>query len=182
MLLYDARRKIDAARSVEHQDSGLVWTIDNWIYLSRGRERYRFTNNQWKVDPIEFDWNQWGLDQDDTGRLFFNNNSEPLKSFQQHPIYWNQITKRATGRWRKPNIGLAYDPDFLTMHSICQHGDRGESHSYQSFTSATGGCVFRGEGLGDEAAIARGVRALAGVVRRNLARGVAPPRIAAVNM
>jgi len=36
--------------------------------------------------------------------------------------------------------------------------------------------------LADEAAIARGVRALAGVVRRNLARGVAPPQIAAVNM
>lgn len=150
-LLYEGSRKIDASRSVEHQDSGLVWAIDNWIYLSRGRERYRLTDGEWKVEPIEFDWNQWGLDQDDTGRLFFNNNSEPLKSFQQHPIYWTQIAKKANGRWRQPNAGPNYDPEFLTMHSVCEYGDRGEDHSYRSFTSATGGCVFRGNGLGEDA-------------------------------
>lgn len=147
-LLHEGSRKIDSSRSVEHQDSGLVWTIDNWIYLSRGRERYRFTDGDWKVERIEFDWNQWGLDQDDTGRLFFNNNSEPLKSFQQHPIYWNQIAKKATGRWRQPTIGSNYEPEFLNMHSICEVGDRGESHAYGAFTSATGGSVFRADGLG----------------------------------
>lgn len=154
--VYEGRRKIDASRSVEHQDSGLMWSIDNWIYLSRGRERYRAgrrfssggekqTNPNWIVDKIEFDWNQWGLDQDDTGRLFFNANSEPLKSFQQHPIYWNQIASRATGRWRKPNLGFDYAPEFLTMHSTCEYGDRGEDHAYRSFTSATGGSVYRGD-------------------------------------
>ncbi|MEK6235392.1 MAG: hypothetical protein N2C14_11855, partial [Planctomycetales bacterium] len=116
-VLHEGARKVDPSRSVEHQDSGLVWTIDNWMYLSRGRERYRFADDQWKAEPIEFDWNQWGLDQDDTGRLFFNNNSEPLKSFQQHPIYWSQIAKRATGRWRKPTLGADYPPEFLSMHS-----------------------------------------------------------------
>ena len=151
MLLYEGKRKIDSSRSVEHQDSGLVWAIDNWIYLSRGRERYRFSNGKWKVDPIEFDWNQWGLDQDDTGRLFFNDNSHPLKSFQQHPIYWRQIAKRAKGRWQKPTIGPDYAPEFLTMHSICEYGDRGESHAYRSFTSATGGSVFRGDALDEDA-------------------------------
>ncbi len=143
--LYEGKRKIDASRSVEHQDSGLVWTIDNWIYLSRGRERFRFTDGNWKVDPIEFDWNQWGLDQDDTGRLFFNANSEPLKSFQQHPIYWKQIAGQAKGRWRKPTLGSDYDADFMDMHSTCQLGDRGEDHAYRSFTSATGGSVYRGD-------------------------------------
>ena len=112
VVLYEGNRKIDPSRSVEHQDSGLFWAIDNWIYLSRGRERYRFTDGQWNIDPIEFDWNQWGLDQDDTGRLFFNDNSRPLKSFQQHPIYWSQIAKRAKGRWEKPKIGDDYAPEF----------------------------------------------------------------------
>lgn len=151
VVLHKGSRQIDPARSVEHQDSGLLWAIDNWIYLSRGRERFRFTAGQWQVDPIEFDWNQWGMDQDDTGRLFFNDNSHPLKSFQQHPIYWTQIAGKAKGRWQKPTLGDDYAPEFLTMHSICDHGDRGESHAYQSFTSATGGCVFRGDGLGDDA-------------------------------
>ncbi|MHC4880097.1 MAG: PVC-type heme-binding CxxCH protein, partial [Planctomycetota bacterium] len=151
VLLYEGSRKIDSSRSVEHQDSGLFWSIDNWIYLSRGRERFRFTNGDWEVDPIEFDWNQWSLDHDDTGRLFFNNNSEPLKSFQQHPIYWKHISSKAKGRWRQPNIGHNYDPGFLTMHSICKYGDRGEGHAYRSFTSATGGCVFRGDALGEDA-------------------------------
>ena len=147
-VLHRGSRRIDPSRSVEHQDSGLIWAIDNWIYLSRGRERFRYTDGKWNTSPIEFDWNQWGLSQDDTGRLFFNNNSEPLKSFQQHPIYWKHISKKAKGRWRQPSIGLQYSPDFLTMHSICQYGDRGESHAYQSFTSATGGSVYRGKALG----------------------------------
>ena len=144
-LIYEGSRKIDASRSVEHQDSGLFWAIDNWIYLSRGRERYRFVDGEFEVDSIEFDWNQWGLDQDDTGRLYFNANSEPVKSFQQHPIYWTQIASKANGRWRKPEIGSDYNPDFLTMHSTCDFGDRGEKHSYESFTSATGGSVYRGD-------------------------------------
>ncbi|NND98618.1 MAG: c-type cytochrome [Pirellulaceae bacterium] len=149
-LLYTGSRKIDATRSVEHQDSGLVWAIDNWIYLSRGRERYRFTDGSWNVEKIEFDWNQWGLDQDDTGRLFFNANSEPLKSFQQHPIYWSQIASRAKGRWRKPTLGGDYPPEFLNMFSTCRYGDRGEDHAYRSFTSATGGSVYRGDALPPE--------------------------------
>lgn len=149
VLLYKGSRKIDASRSVEHQDSGLVWTIDNRIYLSRGRECYRFKGGKFVAEKIEFDWNQWGLDQDDTGRLFFNANSEPAKSFQQHPIYWNQIAKRAKGRWTKPKIGNDYHPGFLNMHSICSIGDRGEDHSYRSFTSATGGSVYRGDAYQD---------------------------------
>ncbi|MFK8114748.1 MAG: ThuA domain-containing protein [Rubripirellula sp.] len=149
-LIYEGSRKIDASRSVEHQDSGLLWSIDNWIYLSRGRERFRFDGKQLQREAIEFDWNQWGLDQDDTGRLFFNANSEPLKSFQQHPVYWNQIASRAKGRWRKPTLGADYSPEFLTMHSTCTVGDRGENHAYQSFTSATGGSVFRGHSLPSE--------------------------------
>lgn len=144
-LIYEGSRKIDSSRSVEHQDSGLFWAIDNWIYLSRGRERFRFVGGEFQVEKIEFDWNQWGLDQDDTGRLFFNANSEPVKSFQQHPIYWTQIASKAKGRWRKPNIGVTYSPDFLTMHSTCKLGDRGEDHAYRSFTSATGGSVYRGD-------------------------------------
>ncbi|WP_442511931.1 PVC-type heme-binding CxxCH protein [Novipirellula sp. SH528] len=166
LLLFKGTAKIDASRSVEHQDSGLFWSIDNWIYLSRGRERYkinppvntpdlamkvkdeaavRVVKNHVQVAPIEFDWNQWGMDQDDTGRLFFSANSEPLKSFQQHPGYWRQISKRAGGRWQKPTIGSDYQPEFLTMHSTCEFGDRGEPHAYQSFTSATGGSIYRGD-------------------------------------
>ena len=37
------------ARSVEHQDSGLMWNIDNWIYLSYNHTRYRFTNGTWRA-------------------------------------------------------------------------------------------------------------------------------------
>ncbi len=43
--IYEGSRKIDSSRSIEHQDSGLVWAIDNWIYLSRGRERFRNFDN-----------------------------------------------------------------------------------------------------------------------------------------
>ena len=145
--LYQGERKIDASRSVEHQDAGLVWNTDNWIYNTRGRLRYRFTNGTWEEDPVEFDWNQWGLDHDDVGNLFFSDNSTPFEGFRQMPHYWNQPKSRTAGRrWTRPSLGAFYKPEFMTMHNLCGYGDKGPGPA-MSFTSACGQSIFRGDAL-----------------------------------
>ncbi|RMD64165.1 MAG: hypothetical protein D6826_03140, partial [Alphaproteobacteria bacterium] len=42
--------------SVEHQDSGLLWNLDNWIYLSYNMERYRYTDGSWRVEKQPGHW------------------------------------------------------------------------------------------------------------------------------
>ena len=48
-LLYQGKAG-DPNHSVEHQDSGLDWNVDNWINISYGRERYRFTDGTWRME------------------------------------------------------------------------------------------------------------------------------------
>lgn len=63
--------------NVEHQPNGLLRDIDNWIYNAKSAKRYRKKGNQWLIERTHFR-GQWGISQDDYGRLFYNNNSENL--------------------------------------------------------------------------------------------------------
>ncbi|MEC9475530.1 MAG: c-type cytochrome [Planctomycetota bacterium] len=63
---------------VEHTESALLRTVDNWFYNSKSSRRFRFDVIDGKP-TIEFGNSafrgQWGLAQDDQGRLYFNHNS-----------------------------------------------------------------------------------------------------------
>ncbi|MEE2883541.1 MAG: PVC-type heme-binding CxxCH protein [Planctomycetota bacterium] len=63
---------------VEHTESGLLRTVDNWYYNSKSRRRFRFDVVDGKPTAM-FDSTafrgQWGIAQDDQGRLYFNHNS-----------------------------------------------------------------------------------------------------------
>ena len=77
-------------RNLEHQDANMIWSIDNWLYVTNKAFRYRFTNNVFVRDTLpEPAVGQWGLTQDATGRLFFSRAGAeiPALGFQQHPIY-----------------------------------------------------------------------------------------------
>lgn len=61
--------------NVEHQPNGLLRAMDNWIYSAKSAKRYRKKGNKWLIERTHFR-GQWGITQDDYGRLFYNNNSE----------------------------------------------------------------------------------------------------------
>lgn len=77
-------------RNLEHQDANMLWSIDNWLYVTNKSFRYRFANNTLTRDTLrEPVPGQWGLTQDETGRLFFSRAGAeiPALGFQQHPVY-----------------------------------------------------------------------------------------------
>jgi mono/diheme cytochrome c family protein len=64
-----------AARSnPEHSANGLLPAIDNWYYNAESSWRYRYVGGQWVRSHTRFR-GQWGMTQDDFGRLFFNHNT-----------------------------------------------------------------------------------------------------------
>lgn len=73
------RTLVDSAYSeggnVEHQPNGLLRAMDNWIYNAKSDKRYRKEGNKWLKEDTHFR-GQWGISQDNYGRLFYNNNSE----------------------------------------------------------------------------------------------------------
>ena len=77
-------------RNLEHQASGLIWNIDNWIYNSRNPVRFKFENDKIVVDSLlDAPQGQWGLTHDDFGRLYYSSAGGEVAAmgFQQNPAY-----------------------------------------------------------------------------------------------
>jgi len=66
-----------AGGNVEHQPNGLFRAMDNWIYNAKSAKRYKKAGNRWLIERTHFR-GQWGISQDEYGRLYYNNNSENL--------------------------------------------------------------------------------------------------------
>ncbi len=149
-LLWNGK-KHEGDRSVEHQDSGLIWNIDNCIYVSYGYRHYRFTDGVWQRFPNNYIWAQWGLDHDETGQVFYSTNSEPFFSAQMPRRYWGLISQRGAELPREPepvSFGKGYEQDFLQMKNICPTDDRGRPQTdRRGMTSAGGQSVYKGAHL-----------------------------------
>jgi glucose/arabinose dehydrogenase/mono/diheme cytochrome c family protein len=64
--------------SPEHTSNGLMWAMDNWIYSANHTVRFRYDAGRWQREVTNFR-GQWGITQDDFGRLYYNTNSDPLR-------------------------------------------------------------------------------------------------------
>ena len=71
--------------NMEHQASGLVWNIDNWIYRTTTGMKYRYTRGKVETKNGPSGRSQWSLDHDDRGRMVSGHGGgeQSFKSFQQ---------------------------------------------------------------------------------------------------
>lgn len=58
----------------EHKPNGLMRALDNWIYNAKCDQRYKKVNGVWIKEKTE-ERGQWGITQDQYGRIFTNSNS-----------------------------------------------------------------------------------------------------------
>ena len=63
----------------EHNSNGLVWMMDNWIYSANHTARFRYEGAGKFSRDGTITRGQWGITQDDTGRIYYNSNSDPLR-------------------------------------------------------------------------------------------------------
>lgn len=132
-------------RNLEHQKSGLVWNMDNWIYVSCDPVRYRYIGGKLVPDSLtNSPGGQWGLGNDDYGRMFFSSAGAeiPALGFQINPAYG----------FLNPND--QYDKDFLAVWPIIATPDvQGGMNrlrpdtTLNHFTASCGQSVFRGDAL-----------------------------------
>jgi len=75
--------------NLEHQASGLIWDRDNWIYQAANSFRLRLHGTNMIRESTPPNGGQWGLSQDDYGKLWFVNASGELGpvNFQEPIIY-----------------------------------------------------------------------------------------------
>lgn len=58
----------------EHQENGLLPGLDGWIYNAKSKRRFHLDGEAFTVEETAFR-GQWGIAQDDAGRLYTNHNS-----------------------------------------------------------------------------------------------------------
>ncbi|MDU0355341.1 hypothetical protein RS130_16785 [Paraglaciecola aquimarina] len=75
--------------NLEHQPSGLMYTIDNWMYVTYTDKRYKYVGGKIIAQDIAYGGGQWGLAQDNVGRIFYSTagGQNPAFTFQAPSVY-----------------------------------------------------------------------------------------------
>jgi len=133
--------------NVEHQPNGLIRALDNWIYSAKSAKRYRKKGDKWLIERTHFR-GQWGISQDDYGRLFYNNNSENLLGDEFTPGLGatNANQKRVSGFNKKiVNDNKVYPARPTTgVNRGYMKGVLDDSLRLVDFTAACGPVIYNG--------------------------------------
>ncbi len=132
--------------NVEHQPNGLLRGLDNWIYNAKSDTRYRKIDGKWVEQHTHFR-GQWGITQDDYGRLFYNNNSANLLGDYFLPGLgaWNPDQKHVSGF----DETIVSDTRTYPIHPTpgvnrgYQEGILDDSLRLRHFTAACGPVIYR---------------------------------------
>lgn len=139
--------------NVEHKANGLLYGLDNWYYSAKSHERYARVGPRFMRKPTEFR-GQWGITQDDYGRLLANGNSTfmeyetlpPNASLRNPNINFNAGNTWARGSRLSvnnavypirvtPGVNRGYDT------SVVDH----ETWKLKKATAASGPVIYRAD-------------------------------------
>lgn len=130
--------------NMEHQPNGLIWGLDNWIYLTYEGIRYRYTDGKLVTEKIPRGCGQWGLTQDDDGRNYYSRAGREVaaEGFQQPQVYGLMQLKDEVSDEFQKIFPIAAVPDV-------QGGPLrvGENGAINHFTGVAGQEIFRGDKL-----------------------------------
>jgi len=143
--LVDAKYAIDG--NVEHQPNGLLRALDNWIYNAKSGKRYRKYGASWKIEDTHFR-GQWGISQDNYGRLYYNGNSSNVEGDYFSPGFGfsNSNQKGVSGYNERPVPNNRVYPARPTpgINRGYMPGMLDDSLRLMNFTAACGPLIYRG--------------------------------------
>jgi len=133
--------------NMEHQPSGLIWNMDNWLYITYENRRYRFTDEKLVMEKIPRGGGQWGIGQDDWGRIYYSTGGgeNPAFFFQQPPVYGMLDLPGQTANDFRAVFPIAQIPDVQGGR-----GRVGGNGGLNRFTGCAGQGVFRGDRLPED--------------------------------
>ena len=132
----------------EGQTNGLLRSLDNWIYDAGfgSDKRYREINGRWHIERTHLR-GQWGISQDNYGRLFYNNNSQNLLGDYFMPGLGsdNSLQKEVAGFNEKIVSDNRVYPARPTpgVNRGYQKGILNDSMRLKDFTAACGTIIYR---------------------------------------
>ena len=131
--------------NLEHQQSGLVWARDNWMYMAVNAYRLRLQGTNVIKEPTAPNGGQWGICQDDYGKLWFVNAGGELGPLNfQEPIVYGAFSARNQ-----------FAPGFMEVWPLVGLADvqggvprfRASDKTLNHFTATCGNEIYRGDRL-----------------------------------
>lgn len=139
--------------NVEHQPNGLLRAMDNWIYSAKSDKRYRRKEGGWLTERTHLR-GQWGITQDDYGRLYYNTNSQNLLGdfFGPGLGAYNPNQRRVAGYDEKIVQDKRVYPARPTpgVNRGYMDGILDDSLRLVNFTAACGPLIYRGALFGPD--------------------------------
>ena len=130
----------------EHMPNGLMHGLDNWIYSANYDKRIRLSGGAWRSEVVP-ELGQWGVAQDDYGRLYHNTNTDQLRASLIPPHYADRNPHYRTAL--SVNEQVAKDQTVWPAHATAV--DRGylpalmrPDGTLRNFTAACAPLVYRG--------------------------------------
>jgi mono/diheme cytochrome c family protein/glucose/arabinose dehydrogenase len=138
--------------NVEHNANGLLWALDNWMYTSEVDMYLRLKNGTFEVQTT-LSRGQWGVSQDDAGRIYRNTNSSalfvdliPARYFLRHPglVRTRGLYELLGGAELNETWPIMPTPG---VNRGYQTGVLRDDKTLASFTAVNAPTVFRGDRL-----------------------------------
>src|SRR6185369_8899020 len=92
--------------NIEGQEAFLTWTMDNWMYSTYNAFRARWTPHGVIKEPTAPNGGEWGVTQDNDGKIWFESGAPGVPTSFQFPIVYGF---NVPGNFMTPD---AYEPDF----------------------------------------------------------------------
>ena len=77
--------------NVEHQESGLFWALDNWMYSTINPSGCGGRRNGVLREPTGSNGGQWGATQDNYGKVWFQAGASGMPGYFQLPIVYGNF-------------------------------------------------------------------------------------------
>jgi mono/diheme cytochrome c family protein len=137
--------------NVEHQPNGLLRAMDNWIYNAKSSKRYRRQGDKWLIEQTHFR-GQWGISQDNYGRLYYNNNSQNvLSDFFSPGLGANNKNQRNMAGFNEKSVANNHVYPIRPTPGVNRAYMKGvvdDSLRLVDFTAACSPLVYRGDLFG----------------------------------
>ena len=138
-------RDFGRAGTMESQQSSLFWAMDNWLYSTVNAFRLRWTTNGLLKEPTAPNGAQWGITQDNYGKLYFQGGASGMPAYFQFPIHYGNFA--APDQFER-DLNILWGAPILT--GDIQQGlphTRVPDGSLIYATAAAGNQIYRGDRL-----------------------------------
>ncbi|MEO8521452.1 MAG: hypothetical protein ABI603_08820, partial [Acidobacteriota bacterium] len=98
------------AGNLEHQQSSLLWAMDNWMYSTVNAYRIRWTPAGILKEPTGPNGGQWGVTQDNQGKVYFQGGASGIPAYFQFPIHYGNFS---VPDQLEPNLNITWGAPIL---------------------------------------------------------------------